>query len=342
MMAKPYPFSWKKVSDEEQDEYKSVYPPPISFYHSMIESSPMNVQMPSSFEPLVERIWNFVPRKDDIWIVAYPKSGQTLTQEIMWQIANGIQLDSKESQEKILIRSPWVEFSGLFQDSAKPPEFDKTNPMDLMIQDSMAFIEQCKSPRIIKSHLPMAMLPPNLLDIAKVLYVGRNPNDACVSFFHMDKLMPHHGMKQDYDVHDYATRYMGGKVVYGSYWEHINDGWKHRNHPNFKFLWYEDMILDLKKVIKEIATFTKFEVSDNDVDRLVDHCKIDNFKKNDAVNMKPPKGTVPDEVRDNFNFIRKGKVGDSKNYLTDESKCKAWNQWISENNTQDIPIRFGI
>ena len=54
-------------------------------------------------------------------------------------------------------------------------------------------------------------------------YLLRNPKDACVSFFHMDKLMPHHGMREDYDFEDYATNvYMKGKVVYGSYWEHLN------------------------------------------------------------------------------------------------------------------------
>ena len=35
--------------------------------------------------------------------------------------------------------------------------------------------------------------------------------------------MPHHGMRNDYDFEDYAMKvYMKGKVVYGSYWEHLN------------------------------------------------------------------------------------------------------------------------
>ena len=61
---------------------------------------------------------------------------------------------------------------------------------------------------------------------------------------------------------------------------------------------------------------------------------IDNFRKNDAVNFKPAKGTVPDDVRDNFNFIRKGKIGDWENHFTDESTLEAFNQWI-ENNIKD-------
>ena len=38
------------------------------------------------------------------------------------------------------------------------------------------------------------------------------------------------------------------------------DGWKYRENPNFKFVWYEDLIADLPKVIKEMANFTGYEV----------------------------------------------------------------------------------
>ena len=138
----------------------------------MIKSTPMNVILPSKFEPFAEIIWNFKPRKDDIWIVTYPKCGTTLTQEIMWQIANGIQLDSEESKNFIFLRSPFFEVSMLATSVSPPPDAildDKAK----MFQDSIAWTEKLESPRIIKSHLPISMLPPNILDTAKILYVGR-------------------------------------------------------------------------------------------------------------------------------------------------------------------------
>ena len=61
--------------------------------------------------------------------------------------------------------------------------------------------------------------------------------------------------------------------------------------------------------------------------------RIDNFRNNDAVNMKPPKGSVPDDVRDNFSFIRKGKIGDWQNHFTAEDKLKKFNDWIQKNST---------
>ena len=62
--------------------------------------------------------------------------------------------------------------------------------------------------------------------------------------------------------------------------------------------------------------------------------RIDNFRKNDAVNMKPPKGIVPDEVREKFNFIRKGKVGDWKDHFKCPETLKKFNTWI-ESNSKD-------
>ena len=49
----------------------------------MMKSSPMGIMLPTRFpgvEKMLERIWNFKPRKDDVWIVTYAKCGTTLTQ----------------------------------------------------------------------------------------------------------------------------------------------------------------------------------------------------------------------------------------------------------------------
>merc|ERR1712223_1170246 len=102
---------------------------------------------------------------------------------------------------------------------------------------------------------------------------------------------------------------MKGKVVYGSYWEHLNDAWKHCNHPNLKILWYEDMIDDLPKVIQDVADFTNYKISMEQIERLTDHCSIEKFKENDAINFR--KG-----------FIRKGHVGDWINHFKDQEKLK--------------------
>ena len=56
------------------------------------------------------------------------------------------------------------------------------------MKDTIKYVEEAKSPRIIKTHLPLSMLPPNLLDVSKVVFVARNVKDVCVSFFHMEQI----------------------------------------------------------------------------------------------------------------------------------------------------------
>ena len=53
--------------------------------------------------------------------------------------------------------------------------FVKTHIQNLtrLMQDSVTWTDKAKSPRIIKTHLPMAMLPAQILETAKVVYVGR-------------------------------------------------------------------------------------------------------------------------------------------------------------------------
>lgn len=50
-------------------------------------------------------------------------------------------------------------------------------------------VNNLPSPRFLKSHLPLSMLSPRLLDTCKVVYVARDPRDVAVSFYHHSDLM---------------------------------------------------------------------------------------------------------------------------------------------------------
>ena len=114
---------------------------------------------------------------------------------------------------------------------------------------------------------------------------------------------------------------------------------KYKDHPNMKLMWFEDLKADLKGFIRDAASFIGKDFSGEKVDALADHLAIENFRNNPAVNMKPPKGMVPDEVRDNFNFIRKGIVGDWKNFFESE-RAKEWEDWIANNKgSVDFEVR---
>ena len=96
-------------------------------------------------------------------------------QELVWQIIND--LDVKTSKNvPLYARSPFVEVQGLFSDDILKILTDQMNDTNVTqkkehfksMLNSVEMTENMKSPRIIKTHLPIDMLPPNLLGVNQV------------------------------------------------------------------------------------------------------------------------------------------------------------------------------
>ena len=49
---------------------------------------------------------------------------------------------------------------------------------------------------------------------------------------------------------------------------------------------------DLASVVESLEAFIGHKVPPNALSSLLSHMHVDNFKKNDAVNMKPPPGII--------------------------------------------------
>jgi len=325
-----YPFTWTDLSDEEKKERKRIYtaegPWCVSPKASMLDlivSSPGNVLMPSSFREVAEDIYkNFEVRHDDVFVVTYPKCGTTWTQEMVWQILHGVQL---EVQESLLTRSPFLEMDSLqgTQKTAKA-----------MARKNLEAAANMKGPRVIKTHLPIDMLPKDALNKAKIVFVARNPMDCCVSFFHHERLVPNQGFLGTFE--QYAKLFRNGRNPMGDYWYHLKSGWNRRNHPNVKFIWFEDMKKNQREIIEESADFLGFHLTTKQVSQLEAHLHIDAFRNNKSVNMT----SNYSEESTNGSFIRKGTVGDWKNHFTREI-VEDWKVWIEQETFgTDIPIRM--
>ena len=83
----------------------------------------------------------------------------------------------------------------------------------------------------------------------------RNPKDCLVSFykFHQSIVTPEMGGAP---FEDFLKLAMDGEVEYGSYWEHLKSGWARRGHPNFKFVWFEDLKRETANTIRDIIDTT--------------------------------------------------------------------------------------
>ena len=69
------------------------------------------------------------------------------------------------------------------------------------MQDSVGYVANMKGRRVIKTHLPMQLLPEGVCEKAKVVYLARNPKDVAVSFYYHNVNLKNH----DYQVRSGAA-----------------------------------------------------------------------------------------------------------------------------------------
>ena len=103
----------EELSQEENELLKKFFKtPPLDDY---IRYPHGPVIMPRSYLDIEERIRNFDVKEDDIWIVTYPKSGTTWTQEMVWQIVNN--MDKEKGRLPLFTRTPFLEFACITRDT---------------------------------------------------------------------------------------------------------------------------------------------------------------------------------------------------------------------------------
>lgn len=68
-----------------------------------------NTVLPLKHAQYLDQIKNLEIFDDDTWVITYPKCGTTWTQEAVWQICTGVDLDSDTSKESLGKRFPFME-----------------------------------------------------------------------------------------------------------------------------------------------------------------------------------------------------------------------------------------
>ncbi|KAJ6654429.1 hypothetical protein lerEdw1_007022 [Lerista edwardsae] len=241
-------------------------------------------------------IWAFQARPDDLLICTYPRAGTTWTQEIVDLIQHGGDLQ-KCARAPINQRIPFIEMSS--------PRF--TDVSGLEAADAMP------SPRAIKTHLPVQLLPPSFWEHnCKIIYVARNVKDNVVSCFHfhrMNQRMPEPG-----NWEQFLANFMAGKVTWGSWFDHVRGWWEAKDRHPILYLFYEDLKMDPAREIKKIAQFLELELPEPVLNRIVQHTNFEIMKTNPMANYTFFPNTHMNQAISPF--MRRGTVGDWKEHLT--------------------------
>uniref|UniRef100_A0A673KEZ1 Sulfotransferase n=1 Tax=Sinocyclocheilus rhinocerous TaxID=307959 RepID=A0A673KEZ1_9TELE len=260
---------------------------------------------------VLDQIHNFEIRDSDVFVITYPKSGTIWLQQILSLIevkgdvtATNDQLNSE--------RVPWIE-----------------------LLDSEKQFVSASSPRIHVSHLPYKFMPLGLKQKkGKVIYVARNPKDVLVSYFHFHKFANMLETPKDFDT--FFEKFMEGNVFGNCWFEHVKSWCSHNDEMNFSYITYEEMIKDLQSVVERIASFLGRNLTPQQLNDVVEHSTFKNMKNNPQANYQQ----VPVNLLNHQQgaFMRKGTVGDWKNYFTvaqNERFDKVYQQKM-----KDVPLSF--
>ncbi|XP_067668172.1 sulfotransferase 1B1-like [Haliotis asinina] len=252
--------------------------------------------------------------KDDVVVCAYPKCGSHWLFEVLRMLTTG-SLHHRKSQ----LRDHMIDF--IFKDG----------------------IENLPPPRLLSTHLPLRMLPTQVVEKRlKCIQIRRNPKDACVSMYNNVKNMT---LPKTYDgtFAEFTEAFLSGKLPYGSYHSYLTS-WAAEVSPEQPvfYLYYEDMKVDPLKCVKDMARFLDLDVTDTFCKDVLEACSFKNLKEKEARDKQ--EGRYPGfwKKGSDATFYRKGEIGDWKNWFTVAENERFDQIWDEKMKDSGIKFTFSV
>jgi len=229
---------------------------------------------------------------DDVFLVSFPKSGNTWTRFL---IANLAHPDEKVGFENIhrLVPDPYVTWKR---------EFDRMS-----------------RPRIIKSHECFDPRYP------RVMYIVRDPRDVVISQYHYHRKCKK--IEDGYPMDKFVDRFLAGQTCpHGSWGENVTTWLTSRhNDPRFLLLRYEDMVADPHREMTRVAKFLGVPADGNRVAQAVERSAADRMRKLEKA--QADKSSLTKDSRKELSFVRAAKSGGWRNELSEEFAARIEAKW---------------
>eukprot|EP00116_Pleurobrachia_bachei_P003879 sb/3464141/ len=266
---------------------QTLYPPEfLPFKHAFVDGW---VYPPFITEAIIRKSQAFPLRTSDVFVATYPKCGTTWTQNIITKLHEKHETGVFDGLgEHLLEKIPWLE------------NFDHNK------------MEERASPRYMKTHNPYIHLAKNPEVACKYVMVCRNPKDACVSLYHHAKGFSVFNYSGDFE--QFAELFLEGKVESGCWWSHLKQYYENKDELKTYFMKYEDLHAKGPELIKGLNEF--LELPALTLVECEDIKEATSFKKQKTDPSANYSWRDSSRKKDESPFMRKGTVGDWKNYFT--------------------------
>ena len=249
-------------------------------------------------ELMREDLANFKTRDDDIFVVAFGKSGHHWSYDFINMLLRGnLELDN------IVKEAYFIEFL-------------------LPAADGMSSYDRLPSPRMIFTHFHADALPREVFTKKrKIIRLIRNPKDVAVSAFYHRKALPKLSGTASWD--DYIETMMDvieGKKESNELFLRQKSDWftyeldseEKLNHLDHSIvLYYEDLKEDMVAQLKKLSAFLGKQYNEEFLEQIAEKTNLSYVKKHKDLSMH-------DIVVKEGSLYRKGVIGDWKNHFTAE------------------------
>ncbi len=183
---------------------------------------------------------------DDIFLVSFPKSGNTWTRFLLANL--------RFPEEP----ATWANIDRLIPDPTGTAKRD---------------FDRMPRPRIIKSHECFDPRYP------RVVYIVRDPRDVVVSQYHYHRKI--RKIEDDSPIEKFVTRFLAGETCpHGSWGQNIAT-WLYTSEgdPRFLLLRYEDLVADTPRELAKVVNFLHFSAGPEQIAQAVERSSADRMRE---------------------------------------------------------------